>query len=208
MKVAFSVASKSTYELPASFNREIGRIVVYYAHYEHFLQRLIWKLLGLSQAQGRLAVREPRAEERINLIRDLATVKKVALDSTILTSMRSLTKTVKAERDLLAHGAWTFVINTWNVEKTRGSWEDTEIENPPSGNRSIEPEILERSISQLRATTAQIQQLMQYAWALGEAIEPTPLPWPGTRIERYAGGSPRPGRKTKKHRSPPRSSSA
>jgi hypothetical protein len=49
---AVVIGLKGKYKLPAPFSREIGRIVMYWAYYEHYLTRLIWKLLNLTPVES------------------------------------------------------------------------------------------------------------------------------------------------------------
>jgi hypothetical protein len=200
MKTTVNIEVLATYALPVDFSREIGRIVVRHAFYEHLLQRIIWKLLRLSQAEGRLAVREPRTVDRLDLIRDLAKLRKTPIDLALYSSMRSRSETLKSERDLLAHGSWGYVEldNSWNVQLVRGAW-DNNAANAPEGSRNIEPELLGRNITQLRTTTSQLESIIEDAKTIAKQIMPDLPPWPGTRLAQRAPKSPTPNPDGKGH---------
>jgi hypothetical protein len=176
---AVAVGLKGQYKLPAAFSREIGRIVVYWAYYEHYLTRLIWKLLNLNPASGRLAVREPRADERLELIYELALLNQLTLDKALIDSMTVQTKLLRTRRDLMAHGGWAYFPpdNSWNVHMTRGNWPaQTPVQDAPKGKRSITPEFTEITLDWMRQRTAEIEALIQDAKKLAAVIAPDDMP--------------------------------
>jgi hypothetical protein len=173
MKVAVHVQARGVYKLPAALSAEIGRIVVHWAYYEHYLTRLVWKLLNLTQAQGRFAVREPSAELRLDIIRDLAALKGPALDKGLLSSMRTRTEAAKSMRDLMAHGGWIRDrLDGWHVQYARGTWKQNNIKNGPKGSRKVAPEFTPVTPERLRAITADIKALIQDAKKLAKVIAP------------------------------------
>ena len=114
----------TTTDLPAALTREIGRIMVLYAAIEHTLSRIIYHLLRLSRQEGRLAVREPRASDRFELICDLLELSNV----TVIEDLDDLDKAIKrclTERDRLAHGIWTLHPKSGRpyLRLTRGQWQ-------------------------------------------------------------------------------------
>ena len=66
-----------TTDVPAMMLREIGRVVVAYANLEYLLSEVIYLLLDVDPKRGRLAVREPRATDRLDVIQDLILLSKL-----------------------------------------------------------------------------------------------------------------------------------
>jgi hypothetical protein len=69
--IAEHVSGISIYQLPPSMSREIGRIIVYWAFFEHFIQESVWQVLSVSPADGRIAVRQPSVKDRLEMLNDL-----------------------------------------------------------------------------------------------------------------------------------------
>jgi hypothetical protein len=75
---------ESDYQLPPSYNREIGRVIVRWAFFEHQVQAMIWAIAfvsaSLGGALGRLSTVEQRFPQRLDLLRQLAEVRRIGLD--------------------------------------------------------------------------------------------------------------------------------
>ena len=86
----------SKYRLPASYNREIGRVIVRWAVFEHQVQSMIWGIAfegdPLGGALGRLSVLEKRFPERLDLLENLAQLPRVRLDPTLLKDIKTKAK--------------------------------------------------------------------------------------------------------------------
>jgi hypothetical protein len=172
---AVAVGLKGQYKLPEDFSREIGRIVVHWAYYEHYLTRLIWKLLSVTPTKGRLAVREPRTDERLELISELAALNKLALDQSLVNSMIVRTKQLRTQRDLMAHGGWAYYEpdQSWNVHITRGNWPtQTSVQDAQRGKRSITPEFTPITVDWLKTRVDEIEMLIRDAKKLVAVIAP------------------------------------
>jgi hypothetical protein len=74
-------------ELPSSFSREIGRILVHFAYFEQCVQEMVWQALHLSEAAGRIAVRDPRVTDRLEMLRDVVKLRGGSLDETLYKSI-------------------------------------------------------------------------------------------------------------------------
>jgi hypothetical protein len=59
------------YVIPAPLAREIERFLVTWAHFEHYVRAVVWTLVEVGQEKGRLADREPRVPDRLDMIRDI-----------------------------------------------------------------------------------------------------------------------------------------
>jgi hypothetical protein len=157
------VSQKARYDLPASLNREIGRIVVRWAYFEHHIQKMIWAVAfdadPKGAALGRIAIQEPRAADRLDLLERVAAVRKLSFDRALLRKMRAPTKTLAEQRDLFAHGLWTKDPNAgWVVQQTRGTW--TQYRGGPRGIKRAIPEAIPRDTDDLRATIREIEALI------------------------------------------------
>jgi hypothetical protein len=98
-------------ELPVVLNlspllcREIGRVITRHAYLEWRLSKIIYALLSVGPKEGRLAVREPRATDRLVLIRDLVHLKGLEIRAD-LDLLAEAIDSVTRQRDQLAHGIW------------------------------------------------------------------------------------------------------
>ena len=151
----------ASYELPVSFSREIGRIIVHWAYFEHSVQRLVWLLMGVDEQEGRIGVREPRVEDRLDMIRDLAELKSFPLDAKAMSFIKGECEKVRIYRDLLAHGLWMqYPDNTWRIAQVRGQ-HPPDTEGPPQRSRRINPGAVPISLGTLQRTTQHIQILIE-----------------------------------------------
>jgi hypothetical protein len=69
-KIVEKISGRANYAPPPAVSREIGRIIVRFAYFEKCVLEMVWQALGLSEAAGRIAVREPRITERLDMLRD------------------------------------------------------------------------------------------------------------------------------------------
>jgi len=109
--------------VPASINRGIGRLLVADSYLDLALVQIVYDLVGVGQKEGRLAIREPRAVERLELIEDLAHVHGIKLQTDLKLLREALEKST-SNRDLVGHGIW-FREPTGGgllVRRLRGSW--------------------------------------------------------------------------------------
>ena len=58
--------------LPPGYSKFLGDIVAGWSLIEHILTGCVYRLLALTPREGRIAVREPRAEDRLTMIQQLA----------------------------------------------------------------------------------------------------------------------------------------
>jgi hypothetical protein len=109
----------SRFDLPATIAREIGRIIVRWAYLETIVQQIIWNLTQVAFPIGRLAVREPRLEDRITLLRNLAEVRGIDLPDKPISTLQTNCRNLARKRDILAHGHWFFEEGQWHVVLSR-----------------------------------------------------------------------------------------
>ena len=157
------VSEKSRYDLPGSLHRQIGCSIVRWAYFEQYIQKMIWAVAFNADrrgaAIGRIAMREPPASDRLDLLERVATVRGLSFDKTLLRELRKRTKALAEQRDLIAHGLWTKDPNVgWVVQQTRGTW--TQHRGGPTGRKRVIPEASPRDVENLRATIWEIEVLI------------------------------------------------
>lgn len=92
-----------TRDLPPEYLQLIGSVMVNWAFLEMRLQELVFRVLGLSDQQGRLAVKSLRAKEMMALAVELSSLRGVPFPAE--TDPEAI-NTLEARRNLLAHGVW------------------------------------------------------------------------------------------------------
>jgi hypothetical protein len=160
------VSGVARYDLPPSLSREIGRIIVHWAHFEHLVQDMVWQTIQVTHAVGRTAVREPRVTDRLEMLRDLIKLRNAQWDDVLFKSILERAKLITARRDLLAHGIWGNhtgglwqMDDIWPVQLARGSWPKNTAELV-EGSKKVMPEMIPMELQKLRATTSEIVQLI------------------------------------------------
>jgi hypothetical protein len=128
------------FDLPPMLAREIGLVVVAYANLEHRLNVIIYGLLDVPSAIGRLAVREPRSTDRFELVVQLLELREIRVDETEISDLRVAISEVASQRDRLAHGIWMrSAKGALHLRLTRGAWQPVEGQRGKT-SRAILPE--------------------------------------------------------------------
>lgn len=164
------IKPRARYDIPGDLSREIGNVLVRWAYLEHCLQTTIWNLAQVIQPIGRLAIREPRVEDRVRLIRDLAELRGIEIDQQATNAISSSARKNVTHRDTLAHGHWVYddETNTWLVILTRGKWSDDE---PHHRSRSVVPEALIVTVPALQGISTEIEKIIKLAELLSQQVE-------------------------------------
>jgi hypothetical protein len=180
MKKAYAaerVTGTARYDIPHSLYREIGRIVVRWAYFEHCVQDMVWQAMQVSHSVGRIAVREPRVTDRLEMLRDLVKLRKATWNDQLFKSILGRAKLITARRDLLAHGIWGnhpaglwTSTDTWHVQLTRGSWPKN-LSELVAGSRKVNPQMVPIDLSELRSTTSEIDKLITDLKALRSSAD-------------------------------------
>jgi hypothetical protein len=167
------IQQKASYKLPALLNREIGRVIVGWAHLENHLQAVCYMLLRLKGEEGRVAVRQPRATDRLEMILDLLFLNRMQAHSGFFKSMQKRIGEAAEFRDLFAHGIWTYSEEhkKWAVQNTRGNWGDNQTGIRAAGKKRITPEGLLVSLDGARYVASQIDGLISDAKLMQIEIE-------------------------------------
>lgn len=181
------------FDVPPDITNEIGRLTVRCAHLEYILQSIIWNLAQVTLPIGRLAIREPRAEERINLIKDLAELRGVEVEPVAPAGIMSRAKDFGRNRDILVHGHWFFGEDEqqWFVILTRGKWAE---HDPHPQSKSIVPEALKVTKEAVQEIVLQAEQTIKLAMALAAQVESQIQPPPEVPPEQFPRRKPKPSR--------------
>ena len=120
-----------------------------------------WKVLGLSDAAGRIALREPRVTDRLEMLCDLVKLRGGVWDDALYKSILTRIKVAAAKRDLLAHGIWVNYSkyrNEWHVQLARGQWPKN-LRDLVKESRKVTPEGVVIDLTELRSATTEILEL-------------------------------------------------
>ena len=157
--------------LPPDLGAAVGNIIVAYATLEHRLTALTTVLLQLNNAEARVALRMPRAVERLDMALDLLAVKKIdpGFDETAL---RNKVEEATSVRDLVAHGIWVKhpTEPTIFVQRSRGTW-PREMMSGERIKRSLFPQALPYGVPEAMAALSIVQTALEAANALGGVID-------------------------------------
>jgi hypothetical protein len=153
------VSQPADYRLPHNMSREVGRIIVRWAYFEFAVQQMNWQALGVSDKAGRIAVREPRVEERLEMLSELISLRQASWDKQLYKSVLDRAKLLASKRHLLGHGVWTKLRGKWHVEATKGQWPKY-LADIVKGSRKVTPELIPITIAMLKTTSAEIENLI------------------------------------------------
>jgi hypothetical protein len=160
-----------TVKLPSFLLREIGRIITHHAVLEWSLSRLTYTLLGIDRVAGRIAVREPRTTDRLDMVHDLLKHRKISVSADLQTLREAIDK-CRQQRDALAHGLWfkdPQHPNRLFLGRFSGQW------SPPGmkgkRKRRIYPEAPEYSLEEARSLLALIDGTTEAIYDLEAEIE-------------------------------------
>jgi hypothetical protein len=189
--------SKAIYDAPPAINRELGRIVMRCGYIENTLQRIVWRLMQITTPVGQIGTRAPRAEQRLDMIRDLAVIRKIKLDEKLISSIKSDLRQIFERRDVLAHGNWTKTPEgQLAVIQISGNWPEQDAW--PVRSRRILPEALLADLTQLRTIVTVAEQVIEKIHMLSRSID-LPAP-PEEHPEQFAHTDRPKGRKPSKPR--------
>lgn len=179
--VAQRVSGLANPKIPAVMAREVGRVMVRWAHFELFIQEMIWVMLGVSPAAGRIAVREPRVTDRLQMLNELRQLRKATWDDELYKSVLARAGLLVAKRDLLAHGMWGYLKteHEWHVQLARGSWPKN-VRDLVEGSKRVTPEGVPMNTEKLREAVREIDKLIADLKKLRLSAEGPPAPWQET----------------------------
>jgi hypothetical protein len=171
MSIPYARELPITLDLPASLLRQIGKVIITYAALEAKMSRMIYSLLNVDPIAGRLAVRDPRTTDRLDLISDLLKLADITVKADISAIKIVLTKCAR-ERDALAHGLWfrdpkhpgklflRLLGGTWTPPGSRGK-----------SKRRTRPEAREYSTQDVKDVFELIEATGQQIYDLSDEID-------------------------------------
>lgn len=175
---SYQVESEIVHRIPDEIATLIGLIMVSFAKLEYKLTMLCGFLLQLNRAESRIVLREPRAEDRLEMALDLFAIKavEVKLDTD---SLKAKVTNATRMRDALAHGLWLKHPDTgeFYLRLTKGSWP----KNVTRGNtvkRIIFPQSIPYSAKECRETLETIEQALLEVESLGFELDDALDQWP------------------------------
>lgn len=151
--------------IPSAHSKEIGRIITRWAFLEWRLKNVAYALLNVTPKQGRVAVREPRATNYVDMLRDLLHLAGIQV-SVDLVDYQKLLEVLAGHRDRLAHGIWLKHPDFKDpvLQLVKGKWQP----NPqkPKAKRVIDPEGALIQAEELRQFVPLIDQAAKVAGQL------------------------------------------
>ncbi len=129
-------------KLPRAIAYDIGRVTYAYSLLEHILRTTVYLLIEVDPKQGRLAVKDARGKEMVDLIRDLMYLDGERPAKEWWEDLRDAVESVRTERDQYAHGIWLHDRKTkqFLLRVTRGNWQ------PKGRNRKVSRRILPEGV--------------------------------------------------------------
>jgi len=155
-------------DIPASLAREVGRIIVKWASFENRLQMLIWDLIGVDHSVGRIAIREPRIDDRLMMFHQLTVLKGAKPNEAVFKQVVTSAKAVERLRDLLAHSPWVKRGKEFRVISYKGNLPDQTIKHR---SRRISPEGMSVSVEGLQKIVTTIDGLIAFTRASRRDLE-------------------------------------
>lgn len=150
--------------------KEIGKIAFQYALFEYRLIRTCYTLLDISNKQGRIALREPRGIDLVDMVADLAELRELKIDFDFA-ALKTLASDLNSDRDKLAHGVWVYEKphRRHYLIVTRGSWQPDKRQRG-SVKRKIKPEGLHYEVHHLKQTSKEVTELARISIRLNRLI--------------------------------------
>jgi hypothetical protein len=194
---AEQIKTLARYDLPAALAREMGNFLATWAYFEYYVITLVWKALELGSEAGRIAVRDPRVTDRLDMLRDLCELYDLnPIDYVLLLDIRKRADPLAAKRHLLAHSLWTYDQGTWCALVTRGAWAatDQEIENYPTGSKAVTPQARAITAKEVAEWTQETIRLIEDIKNINKQHRLVPRPSPKKQRSQSAPKSPTRGR--------------
>ena len=158
------ITGNAVYDLPAPLCREIGRITVRWAFLERYLKAIAWEFLGLDAPLGRIAVRDPKPKQLLEMIRDIAAQQQIGINEAALKSLLEKIEGVSSDRDLITHGIWISTDQGWHVQRTSGTWPKQPLaDEAPIGRRRVYPQGVRMEAPELRTIWEKLDALLVLA---------------------------------------------
>ena len=148
--------------IPTAHSIQIGRIITRWAVLEWRLRNTIYALLGIGPKEGRITVREQRAENYITTIKDLMKIKRISIQFDLIKYIKFL-KILREHRNNLAHGIWLKHPDFEEpvLQLIKGKWNPDPSNPKTKTKRVIDPE----------GALIRPQELRQFSQLIDKAID-------------------------------------
>lgn len=182
--------------LPDDLAAIIGNVIAAYARLEYNLTTLSAMLLQLNKAEARLALRTPRATDRLDMALDLFAIKALVPVGD-MAALRTLIEEASAGRDAIAHGMWLRHPEDGQIflRMARGSWPKAMTEGHRI-SRTVFPQSIPYGVKDCAETLEKVELALRRLDLLGAQIDNLIATWP----DRF--GTPAPNLNPLGHRKP------
>lgn len=170
-ELAMPFEAEVVHNLPDDLAAAIGHVMVKYARLEHALTMMIGLLLQLNKTEARIALREPRAADRLDIALDLFAIKDIEVKINV-SDLRGLITEATSGRDVLAHGIWLKHPTSGElyIRQTRGKWPKS-LSNNQTVKRAVFPQAFPYSVVECRKTIATIDKALACVDDLGAELD-------------------------------------
>ena len=166
------------HQLPPGYSKFLGDVIAQWAIVEHVMASCAYVLLRVPQNLARIVVREPRASDRMDMIRELMEARKF---TTAIDMDKLKKKVVEAERqrNILAHSVWCVLSGTEQVFiiRTAGSW------RPPGIGKQVPRRMVREAVpwtlADFKEPHIALIDAINGLFDLQEEIVTARGPWPG-----------------------------
>ena len=205
MAIPNPVEAEIVRKIPYHIAATLGRITVCYSLIEHRLSSLAALILQINKAEMRIALRMPRAVDRLDIVLDLFAVKAIPISEDTYELRIQLTK-VCSRRDNLAHGLWLKHPDTGvlHLRLTRGQW-PKDITKGEKIARSVFPQSIPIDLAYCKETLTLCESVLKSVDKLGAEFDAALQSSPEKFREPSPLIDPLGRRKTKAHPGPPQS---
>ena len=166
------------HDLPDNLASAVGKVITAFSRIEYNLSAIAALMLGLGKPEMNIALRMPRATDRLELILDLFALKAMTTDVDV-TALRTALEGVAQKRDWLAHGLWLKHPDTGvlYLRLTRGTW-PKDLSLGTRISRPIYPQSVEFSVSDVRALLSDCETVIAQIDLLGMNFDHARETWP------------------------------
>jgi hypothetical protein len=174
MNENYPFEAEVVHNLPKQIAAGIGNVIVGTSKLEHKLTSMIGLILQMDKAEMRLTLRQPRIEERLDIILELFALKALNLDFDF-TAFRKTLIEIGGKRHRLAHGIWLQHPETDQLylRLARGSWPKSLLEPQSDGKlrRDTFPQSIPYGAEELDADNALINAALATMDQLGDLLD-------------------------------------
>jgi hypothetical protein len=148
--------------LPPRYSTEIGRITVRWAHIEWRLRQLAYRLLDVTPAEGRIAVRDLREADYLDMVCQLLELNNLRTPLGVPQLHTDLVAWGQF-RNLVSHGIWVRHPETGELmaQLTRGQWDKSKLPRGRKLSRQILTEAVPVTLSDLQKAVREIHSIGQ-----------------------------------------------